>query len=138
MNRTPVTGQLLGNSLVAKENNTFTRTKREASATSDSLAKLPKIEDSISQQTQATQPIGDDNKKLRPSENVDQQSTHYSKSQQHAGKDEQSHRKSIKENNNTVNDQNTERSAPILDEQNLTTIQALQPKVNLHCFKLIT
>ncbi|XP_032901087.1 dyslexia-associated protein KIAA0319-like protein homolog isoform X2 [Amblyraja radiata] len=129
INRTPVTGQLLGNSLVAMENNTFTRTRREASAPSDSLAKLPKIEDSTSQQTQATQPIGDDNKKLRSSENVDQQSTHYSKSQQNAEKDEQSHRKSIKENNNTVNDQNTERSAPILDEQNLTTMQALQPKV---------
>ncbi|XP_078279066.1 dyslexia-associated protein KIAA0319-like protein isoform X2 [Rhinoraja longicauda] len=127
INRTPVTGQLLGNSLVGKKNNT--RTRREASAPSDSLAEVPKIEDSTSQRTQTVQPIGDNNKKLSPSENVEQQSTHDSKSQQNAEKDEQSHRKSIKDNNNTVNDQNTERSAPILDERNLTSMQALQPKV---------
>ncbi|XP_072103369.1 dyslexia-associated protein KIAA0319-like protein [Mobula birostris] len=122
INRTAITGQLSGHYLVAKRRNIFTRTRRELLTRSDSPVKIQQIEDSVSKQTQTPLPIGDD-KKLSPSENVKQQSTSNLKSQQNAEEDTPSHKKSLKENNSTVNDQGTEQTAAIL-QRNLITKQS--------------
>uniref|UniRef100_UPI00398E7F07 dyslexia-associated protein KIAA0319-like protein isoform X2 n=1 Tax=Pristiophorus japonicus TaxID=55135 RepID=UPI00398E7F07 len=127
IDRTPVKGQLSGNSLAAKQNKIFSRTRREALALSGSL-NLDQIDkESTSKQIQTAQPIGG-NKELSPSGDAEQQSTKHLKPQQHTENDPQSSWQSLKKNNDTVNDQDAEQSAPILDERNLE-IQTLPPEV---------
>ncbi|XP_051892176.1 dyslexia-associated protein KIAA0319-like protein isoform X2 [Pristis pectinata] len=127
INRRPITDHS-GNSLVAKKSNIFTRTRRVVSAPSDSLVKFSQVENSTSKQTQTALLI-DDNEKLSPFGNVEQQSTNNLTSLQNAEKDGQPYKKSLKENNNTVNGQGTEQSAPILDERNLTVMQTRHPEI---------
>ncbi|XP_072890479.1 dyslexia-associated protein KIAA0319-like protein isoform X2 [Hemitrygon akajei] len=126
VNRTPITGQLSGHYLVAKRRNIFTRSRRELPTPSDSPVKIRQIEDAVSKQTQTPLPIGG-NKNLNPSKNVKQQSTSNLKSQQNA-EETPSHKKSLKENNNTVTDQGTEQTAPLL-QRNLIPQQSLHSEV---------
>ncbi|XP_078094029.1 dyslexia-associated protein KIAA0319-like protein isoform X1 [Mustelus asterias] len=128
IDRTLVKGQLSGESLVAKRNKLFSRTRREASAPSGSPAKLPQTgKESISKQSQTTLPIND-NKKLSPSGNTEQKNTKQLKPQQHANEDLQSSVKSPKEND-TANDQVNKHSTPMSNGRGLVEMQTTSPQV---------
>ncbi|XP_069751765.1 dyslexia-associated protein KIAA0319-like protein isoform X3 [Narcine bancroftii] len=122
--QTPVTDQFIENPLVAKKNYTLIRTRREASTPSDGPVKLPQIKDTTSRPTQTAQPIGDNNKL---SQKLEQQNINKLKSQ-YVKEYPLSYRRIPKENNETENVHEVNQSVPILNNQNLTMMQTLNPK----------
>ncbi|XP_072404483.1 dyslexia-associated protein KIAA0319-like protein isoform X3 [Chiloscyllium punctatum] len=119
IDRTSGKGTLSEYSLVAKQNNIFSRIRREASIPFNSPAKLLR--------SNGGSP-SDGNKNLNPSGHTEQKSKKHLKPQQHSDKDLRTSRKSLKEND-TVNDQFPKPSAPTSNGKNLKEIQTLPPEV---------